>query len=54
MKKKGIKRLSSMPLEITEEEPIKPRGFCVRKSQTLQTKTTENIILISPPQSFEI
>ena len=44
-----------MPLEIIEEGPaIQPRGFCVRKSQTLQTKTTENIILISPPQPFEI
>ena len=52
--KKGINRLSSMPLEITENEPIQPRGFYVRKSQTLQTKTTENIILISPPQSFEV
>ena len=52
--KKGIKRLFSMPIETVEDEPIQPRGFCVRKSQTLQTKTTENIVLISPPNYIEI
>lgn len=54
MKKRGPKKLMSMPLTEEREEEHKPRKFSVRKSQTLQPKTTENIILVPPPFGFEI
>lgn len=44
----------SMPLAEEHEEDPKPRKFSVRKSQTLQPKTTENIILVPPPFGFEV
>ena len=53
MKKKGPRKLMSMPLVEDREDNQRESKFGVRKSQTLQPKTTENIILVPPPSSFE-
>lgn len=39
MKKRGMRKLMSMPLTQQKQEE-RPRGFSVRKSQTMQARTT--------------